>query len=631
MTGIAATEVHIRPWFDDRAAIVDGRTGENWGFLPALSLVAAGGVLLLAFADNAARGHQRHATGLYWIAIVAIVVPIAARLTRRTCSHAERIGLLLVVGVASYLLKLMTWPLGFAFHDDLGQLRTTLDIDASHHLFSTNPIVPAYSYYPGLEEVSNAVASLSGVSPTAAGFLVVGAARIVLVIALFRMFEVASASSRVAGIATLLYAANPNFVYFDGQVAYESLALPLAVATLCCVALRAAGSTSDEPSTRETPRGSALVACILVGGTVVSHHISAYFLTAFLAAWVLAGQSKRFSGTPRGSLVLATVSLITTTGWLLFAGSATERELGTIPGAAASSIWDLIFGNAPPRQLFHAANGTPEPLLTRWIGYASVVLILTLLPFGLRRTLRRGNAVSIVLLGLALLYPPSLVLRLTTAGTETSSRASEFVFIGVGYVVALALVGSPSSEANSNGFLGLSRLVTPAFSVYAGIVFAGGLIIGWSPSARLPGPFEVGDPPRSISPEGVAAAKWMSSSLGTNNILLADSTNALLMASYGRQAPIETPIAALPPLKLFRDRTLTRLDREALNEVDYLVTDERLTKALPLNGGYFGPDDYKLGLTRPLPPFGLRKFDQTPELARVYDSGNIAIYRTGRT
>ena len=143
----------------------------------------------------------------------------------------------------------------------------------------------------------------------------------------------------------------------------------------------------------------------LVAGTVVSHHMSAYFLTAFLIAWALVDRSKRFSGSPRSSPTIAVVSLVATAGWLLFAGPATQRELGTIPARPLSSVWDLVFGNSGPRQLFHAQNGMAEPLLTRWIGFASVALLLALLPFGVRRAIRRGNALSLVLLGLAALYP----------------------------------------------------------------------------------------------------------------------------------------------------------------------------------------------------------------------------------
>jgi len=630
MATLAPEVLRRASWPAERAQPVEQATDRTWGLLPPLSLVAAGGVLLLAFADNAARRGEPHAAALYWLAIVVIVVPIAARLSRPECSRGERLGLVLVVGIAAYLLKLMTWPLGFAFHDDLGQLRTTLDIGSTHHLFSRNPIVGAYAYYPGLEEVTNALSSISGLGPTAAGFIVVGVARVILVLALFRLFEAASGSAHVAGIAVLLYAANPNFVYFDGQVAYESLALPLAAAALCAAAVCGLGRQSAP---------FLLVICLLVGGTVVSHHMSAYFLVAVLAAWLALDRWKRFAAPPRASLSVTAVAVLATGAWLFFAGPATEQELGSIPRSAAVSIWDLALGKSPPRQLFHAANGTAEPLLTQWIGYASVLLVLVLLPFGILRAVRRGNAISLVLLGVAALYPPSLVLRLTSAGTETSSRAAEYVFVGAAYVIALFVAGRLSARPAVYRFGpgrayrigGASKLLTPLFALYAGVVFAGGLIIGWSPSARLPGPFEVGSPPRSISFEGVETAKWVGSAFSANHILVADSTNALLLASYGRQAPTSHPVTGLALLRLYEDPALTQVDRQALGDVDYLVTDRRLTRALPLNGGYFGADDYTVGLTHPLPAAGLRKFDETPGVARVYDSGNIAVYATRGT
>ena len=53
----------------------------------------------------------------------------------------------------------------------------------------------------------------------------------------------------------LLYAANPNFVYFDGQVAYESLALPLAAAALCAAAREWAGSVPRQSREEGAPGG----------------------------------------------------------------------------------------------------------------------------------------------------------------------------------------------------------------------------------------------------------------------------------------------------------------------------------------------------------------------------------------
>ena len=66
----------------------------------------------------------------------------------------------------------------------------------------------------------------------------VGVARLLLVLALYLFFARVSGSTRIAALATLLYMANPNFVYFGAIVAYESLALPLASVVLLAVALR---------------------------------------------------------------------------------------------------------------------------------------------------------------------------------------------------------------------------------------------------------------------------------------------------------------------------------------------------------------------------------------------------------
>lgn len=632
--GITARPV-ARTSSDDvhRATVVS-----ELGWLPALALVAAAGVLLLALADNAARTSHPSATRLYWIGVAVIFVPIAFRLVRRECARVERVGLVCVLGLSFYLLKVTAWPLGFVFHDDLGQLRTTLDISQTHHLFSTNPIVPAYSYYPGVEIATDAISSLTGISPTFAGFVLIGVARLVLMASLFGLFELASGSARLAGVAALLYAANSNFVYFDAQVAYESLALPLVVLVLYGVARK--GDTSRHARGRHLRElGVFAVVAACIAAVVATHHVSAYFLAGALAVWAVLGRRRRFSESPGGSLALAGWSVAVTAAWYAFAGRATAGELGSIPQSAATSVWDLLVGSSPPRQLFHANNGTAEPRADQLIGFASVVLTLVVLPFGVRLVLRKRNAISLVMLLLAILYPATLVLRLTDAGTETSSRASEFVFLGVAYVLAVALVGRPQPPPGSL-FAGFRRRVTgsrilgllaaPSFAAYAFVLFAGGLIIGWSPSVRLPEAYAVGNPPNSISPEGVETATWAGRTLPAHGVVVADGTNALLLAAYGRLDPTGDFLAGRPLLDLYRSPTLGSAGRAMLAETTYLVTDRRLTRALPLNGGYFSADDYALGLRRPLPAAGLRKFDRVRGLSRIYDSGNIAIYRTGR-
>ena len=61
--------------------------------------------------------------------------------------------------------------------------------------------------------------------------------------------------------------------------------------------------------------------------------------------------------------------------------------------------------------------------------------------------------------------------------------------------------------------------------------------------------------------------------------------------------------------------------------VQFIVADQRLTTGLPLGGYYFERGEPgSLQHVEPLSPALLDKFDHTPFLRRIYDSGNIKIY-----
>jgi phosphatidylserine synthase len=70
----------------------------------------------------------------------------------------------------------------------------------------------------------------------------------------------------------------------------------------------------------------------------------------------------------------------------------------------------------------------------------SVFPLLVLILIGLRRVWRAPDSSTLwrTLALAALLYPVSLGMRLTLAGSETSQRASEFVFVGVAFLAAPA-------------------------------------------------------------------------------------------------------------------------------------------------------------------------------------------------
>src|SRR5438552_4512474 len=176
---------------------------------------------------------------LFWTGLLLMFIPTAARVVSAKPTRQERIGLLTILGIGLYLVKFLQSPVAFILMDESAHWRTLTNILGSGHLFGHNALLPVSPFYPGLEGVTSALASVSGLSPFAAARLLIGVARVIIVVALYLLYERVSGSARVAGIATLLYMGNPGFLFFDTQFAYESLALPLASLVLFALARRA--------------------------------------------------------------------------------------------------------------------------------------------------------------------------------------------------------------------------------------------------------------------------------------------------------------------------------------------------------------------------------------------------------
>jgi hypothetical protein len=592
----------------------------EWGFLPALSLVSASGLVLVALADNGGRSSAAWATPLFWISLLVLFVPTAWRLLSLDATRNERIGLVMVLGGVLYLVKVLRDPLAFTYFDEFEHLPTANSILQTHHLFHANPVLRISPLFPGLETVVSALASMGGLSIFEAGIVVIGVARFVLVLALYLLYESTSHSPRVAGLAVLLYMANPNYLYFDAEFAYESLSLALAALVLFVIARQTRTPTGGR-------WGLSVTAILGIGAVVVTHHLTSYILAMFLIAWTVAALYIR----PRtrewvipGSM--AVVALIAIVAWFAYAASPVLGYLLPPLTRAIDEFTRLLTGHRAARVLFRGGVGQ-APLWDIVTGYASVALILLALPFGLWRfwPRRRADALALVLVGGALAYPVSLVLRLTQAGTETSNRSSEFLFVGIAFVLATMVVEWWVPRHTQWTW-------SVAFVTWAAIIFVGGITIGTAPSARLPGPYLVGADQRSVDAVSVTAARWANAYLGPGSRLFTDRTNRQLMGSYGGQDP-QTGRPDVPDMaEVFLSRRFDAVDREIIRaaKVHYLVVDRRFSDALPLVGYYYdasepGAFQHK----KPVPAEALAKFDHVRGVSRIFDSGAIVIYDVG--
>jgi hypothetical protein len=624
------------------------------GAAPALALVAALGLTLIASGNNDARLENSGSEVLFWAGLLLIYLPIVLRLFGRGASDAERMALVVLLGTALYIVKVVHSPAGFTLHDELASWRGVWDLLGSGHLFSVNPLVGGYSVFPGMTAVTAALTQLSGLSIFVSALILIGLARVVLMVALFLILQRAANSARAAGIAIAVYACNPSILYFDSQFGYESLALALAGAYLLVV-MRGAGIN---PRDNKAPAVNMLVAlAVLTGGLVITHHLTTYAMIAFLglwtaAIWILRQQQpidqllvtipsskphpSHFSlvatirtrlriGPALGFALLGTVALC----WFAFvAGGATQDELGSVFANAISALFHLVFGGGGTKTLFKAGTGQVDPLIVRVLGLASVGVLALVIPLGVWRVWRehRTSTLAVSLAAVGLLYPFTLVPRLTAAGSEISQRASEFVFVGIGFVAAILFLHLTESLGRRRG-----RLLALVATGLTGLVFVGGVILGESPVTRQPGRFEVGAESRSISPQGAAAARFAFEHLPHDSRILVDGPNGLLLGSYGELDPVIGNIRGIPVTEVFFSRRFNRNDRIVIvhDAIDYIVVDRRLGHSLPVDGYYYDRDEPRANeRTNAISGASLRKFNAVPTINRIYDNGPIVIYDT---
>ena len=505
------------------------------------------GVLCVAIATQRARFERPGAIQLFWLGLLLVVVPATLRLLSKVPRRNERIALVLMLGLALYGVKILRSPLYFTFYDEFIHLRTINDVLQSRQLFTINPLLEVSALYPGLEILTDGFVSLTHSSVFLGGIVVIGVARVVLVLALFLVGEQVTGSSETAGVATLLYTLNPNFLYLDAQFAYESLALPLLVMVLFVIAWW--------ENQKRSNRLSALCLVLLLSLAItITHHITSFILIAFLLIWnfgfifrktlsrssamLLKKRQRRSSSAQRPQdrgrflfpffiLVIVTVMVFV---WIFTVATLTLNYLGPTTIGAVREILLLISGEAKTRSLFVSNTGYSAPPEERLIGLLATALVVLAIPVGLIGTikLRRYSALLFTLAIVAISYPASFIFRFTSIGTDISGRAWAFMYIGVAIVVAIGIVEIVLVIWSGN----VSRLL---LSVAAGILLIGNFITGWTPTERLPGPYQVSAQGRSIDLRAMLAAKWVNEHLSTDDCITADRMNGLLLGSYASQ------------------------------------------------------------------------------------------------
>jgi len=591
----------------------------SWRHLTAVAVAAPLGLLVLTIANAQSYRGSPWGVPLFWIALVIIYGTAAVALWPRDVSRREVIGILIITGLALYAVKILHSPAGLASYDELLHYRSLDDLVTKQRLFSPNSLLPIPPYYPGLEILTASLIKVTGSGIFRAALLIIGTARILMVLAVFLFLERVAEPPRLAGLAALLYMACPSFLFFDSMHAYESLALPLAA--FCMFALRAA--QLDEGDERRFLNVAALLAGLAV---VVTHHVTSFILAGTLIVWVLATLAfrrlyrERIPGSGWVPFVVAGAVI----AWLLTVANVVVGYLWPHVISAATEMAKILSGETTSRRLFESSSGIKAPVLERVIGLGSVALISATIPFGLWylwKHQRRQPLAWLFAVGAAA-YPAMMLLRFTKHGWDIGSRAMAFIYMPLALVLVCGIELFRTGRWKTPKF---GYVVVPVILV----IYAGGVIAGSGPSARLPQPYKAGAGEISIDAETIAAASWARQVLGPNNRIAADSTNASIMGSYGGQRVVTSADRVSISGLFLSPGGFGKYQREIIREgrIDYVVVDRRLAGVVPLKGFFYEKWEKEIvdyGATLPSDEFD--RFDGVKGVSRIYDSGNIQIY-----
>jgi hypothetical protein len=543
----------------------------------------------------------------------------------RSISRALRHVTISLVGIYAAVLYHMANPLVLGGFDEHLHERTLSDLMLGGGLFAPNPLLNVSPNYPGMELFTGLLIRLTGM-PTMLGItLVVLLCRYLLVQVIYLSALTINRSARFASLVVLLYATSPQFFFFNSQYAYQTMALPLGLGGLLLVRYAQQSRSRGQWFTG--------LAILVLAATVVTHHVTSWFVFAFLVAWTL--------GTPRESrkpLLRATLGMgLILAVWTAAVGSKMAGYLGPVFSAVAQQAESILGGKTQQATLGASSSGfvLPEWQKALLVLYALVYTLCAVwCGFTLIRRSVRGRRL-IALIGLmAMAYPITLAAHFVPSAASIGDRASTFFFLPLALSVSLLVMRDPRlasrGPSRRQRYLNLNRPRTyVVFAVFIGIAYMAGILLGDGPDwSYLPGPYMIVADSRSQDADTIAVVRWSDAHLPPGSRVIADRDTADLLSGEARMWPLLDPTPADDFSSVYFSPTWSSYDTKVVQQlhISYIYVDTRLSEGLPQEGYYIfqgeTPNPTRLTLKE------LTKFSKVPGLKAVYQHGPISIYST---
>ena len=434
----------------------------------------------------------------------------------------------------------------------------------------------------------------------------------------FFLARTVTKSDRAAAGASLIYAANPMFLFWSAAFSYENLALPLAAFTIWWIG-----------RTRHRTEPALLAAIVAVIAVIITHHVAGFALSAALGMWWLAGRLNKYP--PRAlrhvGLMAIVSSAFALTWFFVVARPASTYLISQNLAPALRQTGSFIVGHTAARHLY-TSGGLVSPRWESVAGFAAVaILMFALIPGLLRAWSSRRRAPVAVAMCIAVAFPLSLIPRLVPNGVAISGRSSEYVFAGVGCVIGFLLT---ETRWRRTGQHRRSPAIAKHRTVFAvglvTVVLVGGVTIGTAFYERLPESSHPSGYPWLVQQDVVTASKWALRHLGAHNRFGANTIDSNALASYGDQNTVlESRV-----WPIFFASTMNSKVAKAIRAtgIRYVLVDWRMTRGVPPTPGFYfsanepGGGQYK----EAFPVASLRKFSSAPCTRMVYHSGEVQIF-----
>lgn len=571
---------------------------------------------------------QNYWTGLFlfWSALAIVFVVYVAVLLFAKPSRALRQLTVTLLGVFPAVLYRMASPLVLGGFDEHLHERTLLDLLHGSGLFAPNSMLPVSPDYPGMELFTGTVIRLTGLPVMLGMALVPLLFRLLLVQILYHSALTVSPSHRVAALVVIFYSMSPQFYFFNSQFAYQTMALTLGLGGL--LLLRRAQFDKSASSGWLT-----LTAVVALIATVITHHITSWFVAAFLLGWTAVTPQSR-----RRVLVIGSAAMLTAiAAWMTPIFNKLINYFGPVFLAAFQQLEEL-WGGTSQRKLFNNSAGvvTPEWQSAILILYAVVcslgaVICAFLL---LRRALRYRDGRLGMLGFLCLGYPVTLAAHFLPQAASLGDRASTFLFLPLALSGALVVTRDKRLRPGDHYIrraagLRLSRAWVVPLVALASLLYLGGVFVGGGPDWEyLPGPYLVSADFRGQDADTIAAVRWVAMNLPAGSRIVADRVPADLLASEAQQWLLTTPSGNLEPALLYFSNTWGPYETRVVQDlhINYLYVDQRLSESLPQEGYYVSVGETPQ--PERLPMDDLAKFAHVKGLSVVYHRGPVIIYDT---